>query len=82
MPHPIRPHKRIRSQKGDAEFIRMYRIVRGAVADAFINHPDYLAPGKSQVAIRSIAKRVTGAVQSSLAERPGASGEQSNPAAE
>lgn len=82
MPRPTRPHKRILSQKGDAEFIRMYRIVRGAVADAFAMHPDYLAPGRRQDATRSIVKRVTGAVISSLPERVRASGAQAKPAAE
>lgn len=47
---------------------QIWRVVDGAIRDAFINHPDYLTPKgtRSACARRSVAKRVTGAVLSYL----------------
>lgn len=41
---------------------QLWRIVDGAVADAFAHHPEYLTAAGRQSARRSINKRVTGAV--------------------
>lgn len=50
----------VRSQKAPSpEYLRLWRIVDGAVRDAFANHPDYLA--RPEVLVRrSVVKRVTG----------------------
>lgn len=60
---------------------QIWRVVDGAIRDAFIHHPDYLTgKGTSGAsARRSVAKRVTGAVLSYLkashdASRQGRSG--------
>lgn len=47
---------------------QVWRVVDGAIRDAFINHPDYLTikGSRSACARRSIAKRVTGALLSYL----------------
>lgn len=47
---------------------QVWKIVDGAVMDAFTNHPDYLTHkgSKGHTARRSIAKRVTGSVMSFL----------------
>lgn len=52
--------------KGDGR--KMWRVVNGAIADAFAHHPDYLTSRgtKGRTAQRSVAKRVTGAVLSYL----------------
>jgi hypothetical protein len=56
MRSPIPPN-----QQDDA-YRRLWRVVDGAVADAFFNHPDYLAPRRRREAQLSIVKRVVGAV--------------------
>lgn len=48
-----------------AEYRRMWRIVDGAVRDAFRMHPDYLVAKNERSARASIVKRVVGAVVSS-----------------
>lgn len=50
---------------------QMWRVVDGAIMDAFIHHPDYLTMkgSRNQCARRSIAKRVTGSVLSYLEQR-------------
>jgi hypothetical protein len=54
-------------QKTDELYRQLYRAVDGAVLDAFVHHPEYLAPGVNQrVVQRSIAKRVAGATASLL----------------
>lgn len=56
---------------------QMWRVVDGAIRDAFLHHPDYLTgKGTSGAsARRSVAKRVTGAVLSYLEQsREGRSG--------
>ena len=47
---------------------QVWRVVDGAIRDAFINHPDYLTNkgSRASCARRSIAKRVTGALLSYL----------------
>ena len=63
---------RIKSEKPShqAGFNRqVWRVVDGAIRDAFLNHPDYLTRKGSRAACarRSLAKRVTGALLSYLA---------------
>lgn len=57
--------------KGDDLYKKIWRVVDGAVADAFMHHPDYLTQkGKSFRAARnSVVKRVTGAMTSFVATR-------------
>jgi hypothetical protein len=47
---------------------QIWRVVDGAIRDAFLNHPDYLTQKGERFAAarRSVAKRVTGAVLSYL----------------
>jgi hypothetical protein len=54
--------------KGHAR--QIWRVVDGAVLDAFKNHPDYLTHkgSRNQTARRSVVKRVTGSVLSYLVQ--------------
>lgn len=62
-------------QKADSEYQRLWKIVDGAVADAFTHHKNYLHPTVSVRVVRtSINKRVVGAIGASLREQRGASG--------
>lgn len=71
---------RIKSEKPSHQegFNRqVWRVVDGAIRDAFSNHPDYLTTKGSRAACarRSVAKRVTGALLSYLEQsRQGRSG--------
>lgn len=62
---PLNKTRRIKPpvQKTDPEYIRLWKIVDGAVRDALSHHPDYVSPTTSVKVVRnSIVKRVTGAV--------------------
>lgn len=48
--------------KGGPEYRQLWRLIDGAVADAFSCHPDYLTTKGVQSARTSITKRVTGVV--------------------
>lgn len=52
--------------KGNAMYKKVWNIVDGAVADAFLMHPDYLTPkgSRARTARMSINKRVVGAILS------------------
>lgn len=52
-------------QKTAAEYKRLWRIVDGAVMDAFKMHPEYLAGRTERVARTSVVKRVVGALMGS-----------------
>lgn len=39
---------------------RLWRMVEGAVTDAFLSHPEYLTPTGTTNAVESITKRVVG----------------------
>ncbi len=50
-------------QKTDNAYRQLWRIVDGAVADAFLAHPDYLSNSAHERTVRaSLNKRVVGAV--------------------
>lgn len=50
-------------QKGNPNFKRLWRVVDGAVADAFKMHPEYINPERAEWRVRSsINKRVVGAI--------------------
>lgn len=55
---------------------QIWRVVDGAIRDAFLSHPDYLTKkgSRSACARRSIAKRVTGALLSYLGQQQKAVG--------
>jgi len=57
------PRRRIFPPKGSREYRQLWRIIDGAVRDAFVNHPEYLAPRKEKTARQSIVKRVAGAIE-------------------
>lgn len=61
---------RLRPEKPDAPGYRqIWRMVDGAVAQAFAAHPEYLAPGARVRTVRnSIVKRVTGAIHGHAAQ--------------
>lgn len=55
--------RRRRRKKGDPNFKRLWRVVDGAVADAFKMHPEYINPERAEWRVRSsINKRVVGAI--------------------
>lgn len=65
--------KRLKPEKEDyraGKGRQMWRVIDGAIRDAFHHHPDYLTTkgAKGAAARRSVAKRVTGAILSYLAE--------------
>lgn len=41
---------------------KLWRLVEGAVVDAFTNHPDYLTPRGETHAVESVTKRVVGQI--------------------
>lgn len=47
---------------GTPAYRQLWRVVDGAVTDAFAQHPDYLTDKGEQSARMSVVKRVTGAV--------------------
>lgn len=59
-----RPPKRLKNPKPDDKAFRLFwRIVDGAVRDAFNMHPEYLARTASEAVVRrSVNKRVVGAL--------------------
>lgn len=67
-PAPSTRHRRSRALKGDERYKALWRIVDGAVRDAFANHPDYLSAKGARLAQESIVKRVVGAVHSQAAQ--------------
>lgn len=77
--------KRLRPEKAAykaGQGRKMWRVVDGAIRDAFRHHPDYLTTkgSKGSAARRSVAKRVTGAVLSYLEQSKwGRSGETRRP---
>lgn len=44
------------------EHQQLWRLVEGAVVDAFINHPDYLTERGTAHAVESVTKRVVGQI--------------------
>lgn len=61
----MKKHKRTKPPKEETLYRKIWRVVDGAVADAFTMHPDYLtAKAKNGKAAQlSVVKRVTGAVK-------------------
>ena len=59
----MKKRKRTQPQKGNLYYQQMWRLVDGAVYNAFSKHPDYLAPGISHKTVRiSLNKRIIGAI--------------------
>lgn len=54
--------KRTRPPKGNQQYRQLWRVVDGAVMDAFRMHPDYLTSAGLRSAQKSVVKRVVGAV--------------------
>lgn len=57
----MKKKKRTRPQGSSRYYAQLWRVVDGAVADAFHNHPNYLATHEKNVRA-SINKRVVGAL--------------------
>lgn len=56
---------RIAPRSGSPEYRQIWRIVDGALRQAFHDHPDYIARGKRADHVRtSLTKRVAGALNS------------------
>lgn len=54
-------HRRARMEKTpDAVYAHLWRLVDGAVRDAFANHPEYLTKAGNRSAQSSVVKRVVG----------------------
>jgi len=53
--------KRTKAPKTSQYYAQLWRVVDGAVADAFNNHPDYLAK-REKIVRASVNKRVVGAI--------------------
>jgi hypothetical protein len=51
-----------------ADHQALWRLVEGAVMDAFANHPDYLTDAGRRMAVQSITKRVVGQIIGRAAE--------------
>lgn len=69
---PTRKTRRLKPVKmPDSEYRAIWRVVDGAVRNAFDMHPDYLSEkgSKYSQARLSIVKRVTGAITGFQAER-------------
>ena len=65
MPRRSKPYRRsAMPKKPSTVYGKIWRIVDGAVADAFAAHPDYLTPKGARTARLSIVKRVTGSLSS------------------
>ena len=55
-----RPSKRSPAVMKHADHLRLWRLVEGAVVDAFLSHPSYLTDHGAQSAVASVTKRVVG----------------------
>lgn len=73
--------RRTRPVKGSRAYRQLWRVVDGAVADAFMQHPNYLTDAGRMAAQLSITKRVVGAVMS-YAEQSAKGRSGASPAAE
>lgn len=74
-PVPPKPKKVVPQKMPDKAYAKVWRLVDGAVRDAFANHPDYLArPERERVVRNSINKRVVGALWSFAKEARGRAG--------
>lgn len=62
-PKPKKHKRRVRPVKNPGpDYHQLWRIIDGAVYDAFKAHPEYLEHGREKDARQSIVKRVTGAI--------------------
>lgn len=55
-----RPSKRSAAFMNHADHLRLWKLVEGAVMDAFLQHPKYLTDHGAKSAVASITKRVVG----------------------
>lgn len=68
----MKPRRPALPPKSDTAYRRLWRIVDGAVADAFAMHPEYLKSTRSERFARmSINKRVVGAILGCLPKGEG-----------
>lgn len=57
---PTQGWRRLKPQKSDPAYRQLWRVVDGAVADAFAMHPEYLTTPGFKYARNSVVKRVVG----------------------
>lgn len=60
MPDPHRRPRPSRAAMKHEDHRRLWRMVEGAVTDAFRSHPDYLTDRGARSAVESVTKRVVG----------------------
>lgn len=60
MPDPARTRPRSPAFMKHVDHLRLWRIVEGAVANAFREHPAYLTDSGRRSAVESVTKRVVG----------------------
>lgn len=63
MVKPVRrPSRKDSAFLKNADHVRLWNLVEGAVVDAFRAHPDYLTDKGSKTVVRSVTKRVVGQI--------------------
>lgn len=62
MPEPHRRTKPSPAAMKYEDHCRLWRMVEGAVTDAFRSHPEYLTEAGARSAIESVTKRVVGSL--------------------
>ena len=63
MVKPVRrPSRKDSAFLKNADHVRLWNLVEGAVVDAFRSHPDYLTDKGSKTVVRSVTKRVVGQI--------------------
>ena len=58
--------KRLMPPKSGGDYTQIWRVIDGAVLDAFKHHPEYISQGRMKAARESIVKRATGAMTAYL----------------
>lgn len=70
-----RPHRNSPARIKRRDHQRIWRMVEGAVVDAFQQHPDYLTVKGQAAAVESVTKRVVGVIVGSIQGAQVAAGE-------
>lgn len=60
MPAPRKRRRPSRAAMKQEAHRRLWRLVEGAVTDAFLSHPNYLTDAGAVSAVESVTKRVVG----------------------
>lgn len=71
MTAPRRPSRRHPAVMKHRDHARLWRLVEGAVVDAFRSHPGFLTEAGHRSAVQSVTKRVVGQIVGHAKERQG-----------